>query len=245
MLADRSLDFCVVTSSLSSYLGGFGFAAYTAANVFMDAFAHEQNGSGDVPWIAINWDGWLRKEAVSEFGGTHALAMTPDEGVQSFARVLARPELHHVIVSTGDLQSRVAQWTHILAPSGDRTESGSVEAERHARPDVSSTFKAPQTEAEVAIAAIWQELLGIDRIGADDNFFELGGDSLLATRVAPRIRDAFQVDIQLREIFEDSTITALAERVERILIEQIYAMSNEEVERKIGASSATRETEHE
>ena len=75
--------------------------------------------------------------------------------------------------------------------------------------------------------------MGIDSIGADDNFFELGGDSLLATRVVPRLREAFQVEVQLRDLFEESTVSALAARVEDILIEQIEALSDEEAERQI------------
>src|SRR5205085_10737230 len=51
------------------------------------------------------------------------------------------------------------------------------------RPDVSSDYAAPEGRIQVQLAAIWTELLGIERIGAHDSFFELGGHSLMATRM--------------------------------------------------------------
>jgi acyl carrier protein len=82
-------------------------------------------------------------------------------------------------------------------------------------------------------------MLGIGGIGTQDNFFELGGDSLLATRVVPRLRDAFNVEIQLRELFEASTVGALAARLEDILIEQIDALSDEEAERLVSSQQSS------
>ena len=51
-------------------------------------------------------------------------------------------------------------------------------------------YEAPQGAIETAIAAIWAELLGVERVGRDDNFFELGGHSLLAISVIERMRRA-------------------------------------------------------
>ncbi len=81
---------------------------------------------------------------------------------------------------------------------------------------VSATgFVALRTPAEEILAAIWSEVLGVERVGARDNFFDLGGHSLLATRVMSQLRAAFGVELPLREIFEEPTVAGLAERVER------------------------------
>ncbi|HEU5226877.1 MAG TPA: amino acid adenylation domain-containing protein, partial [Ktedonobacteraceae bacterium] len=71
-----------------------------------------------------------------------------------------------------------------------------------------------QTLVEAVLIAIWSDLLHIGRVGVQDNFFELGGHSLLATRQVARLREAFQVEIPLRAVFEAPTLGGLAARIE-------------------------------
>jgi acyl-coenzyme A synthetase/AMP-(fatty) acid ligase/acyl carrier protein len=78
------------------------------------------------------------------------------------------------------------------------------------RPHDETALVAPRTPIEMALAQIWAELLGVERVGIDENFFALGGHSLLAIRVMARIRDAFQIDLPLPAIFEAPTIAAMA-----------------------------------
>jgi amino acid adenylation domain-containing protein len=68
----------------------------------------------------------------------------------------------------------------------------------------------PRTPAEIELAEIWKELLGVERVGLEDNFFELGGHSLLATQLVSRLRAAFGVEVPLRSVFENPTFEALA-----------------------------------
>jgi amino acid adenylation domain-containing protein len=74
-------------------------------------------------------------------------------------------------------------------------------------------YEAPRDEAEQAIAAIWEEVLGVPRVGVRDDFFALGGHSLLAARVVSRVRDRFQRDVPLRHLFAFSTLSELARAV--------------------------------
>nr|WP_302478370.1 phosphopantetheine-binding protein [Burkholderia ubonensis] len=95
-----------------------------------------------------------------------------------------------------------------LTPSGkiDRAALPALEpATGAAQPDA-----RPGTPLEAALAAIWSEVLKVERIGLHDNFFELGGHSLLATRVAARIRARLGVELPLRLLFEAPTVAELA-----------------------------------
>ena len=85
------------------------------------------------------------------------------------------------------------------------------------------TFVAPESDAEVALAEIWSEVLGIEEIGAHDNFFELGGHSLLVNQITARIRDIFGVELSLRVVFDAATIAELALVVESALIAELEA----------------------
>ncbi|MGH7193006.1 MAG: phosphopantetheine-binding protein, partial [Candidatus Saccharimonadales bacterium] len=71
------------------------------------------------------------------------------------------------------------------------------------------TFTAPRGECEQKLAAIWQELLNIERVGIHDNFFELGGDSILGIQVVARARQA-GLDFNPRQLFQHQTIAELA-----------------------------------
>jgi acyl carrier protein len=70
---------------------------------------------------------------------------------------------------------------------------------------------------EEALAAIWRDVLSLERVGRQESFFEIGGHSLLATVVVSRIRRAFAIELPLRHIFSAPTVAALAEHLEPLL----------------------------
>jgi acyl carrier protein len=73
---------------------------------------------------------------------------------------------------------------------------------------------APSTDNEKALAAIWQEVLGVDQVGVHDDFFELGGHSLLAVRVVYYIERKLMISIPINVIFEFTTISTLIKYLE-------------------------------
>ncbi|MFI9506267.1 amino acid adenylation domain-containing protein [Nocardia sp. NPDC052566] len=79
---------------------------------------------------------------------------------------------------------------------------------------VANRYREPATATEVRVAALFGEIFGRDRIGADSSFFELGGHSLLATRLVVRIRAEFGVAIDVRAPFDTPTVAGLASLIE-------------------------------
>jgi len=78
----------------------------------------------------------------------------------------------------------------------------------------SEEYVAPRDPVETAIAEIWSQVLGVERVGVHDNFFDLGGHSLLATRVFARLQKAFSVAPPLRMLFEKPTVAELARAIQ-------------------------------
>ncbi|GCF10053.1 non-ribosomal peptide synthetase/type I polyketide synthase [Dictyobacter arantiisoli] len=209
------LDFCIVLSSLASVLGGLGLLSYTAVNTFMDAFVLHQNQTQKAVWMSLNLDNWEPEDAktlsVPVGSDVHSLALTVAEGMSVFDRVLHLGHIDQIIVSTGDLQARIDQWiTFKSRDERDRSSQNASFALSEEPVQVQTRADAPRNELEEGVVRIWQEVLGIKRIGIYDNFFELGGHSLLATEMVFRIRTDFQADVALRSLSETPTIAGMA-----------------------------------
>ena len=92
--------------------------------------------------------------------------------------------------------------------------------DRKSLPDIDETvlsskeFVAPRTEIEEQLASIWQELLGVEKVGVYDNFFELGGHSLLATRLVSMVSKELEVEVMIKDIFSFVNIDELSTYLE-------------------------------
>ena len=96
-----------------------------------------------------------------------------------------------------------------LLPNG-KVNRRVLPAPEKVRPDLASAYVAPRDETEQTLADIAATLLDVARIGVNDSFFELGGHSLLATQFMARVRDAFNVDLPLRVLFEQPSVAEIA-----------------------------------
>ncbi|CAM8788431.1 non-ribosomal peptide synthetase [Burkholderia pseudomallei] len=105
---------------------------------------------------------------------------------------------------------RLDAWP--LTPNGklDRRALPEPADDAYARAE----YEAPQGAKEEALAAIWRELLHVERVSRHDNFFELGGHSLLAVQLVSRLRQALSVEVALGTVFDAPVLSALAERLE-------------------------------
>jgi hypothetical protein len=100
-----------------------------------------------------------------------------------------------------------------LTPGG-KIDLHALPAPESARSQAEGALVAPRTPVEQTLALIWSELLGLTRVGIHDNFFESGGHSLLATQLISRVRERFQVEVALRQLFERPTIELFATAIE-------------------------------
>ncbi len=103
------------------------------------------------------------------------------------------------------------------------------------RPELASTYKAPDTPLETQLAAIWSKALQVGGIGVNDNFFELGGSSLPALQVIYQVNQRFGVEMPVPRFFENPTIRQMSAQIEDLLIAQLAGMSDEEAASMLAA----------
>ncbi|WP_256717096.1 phosphopantetheine-binding protein, partial [Pseudomonas protegens] len=100
-----------------------------------------------------------------------------------------------------------------LTPNGklDRKALPKVDAQQ-----MQQVYVAPQSELEQQVAAIWADVLKLDRVGMSDNFFELGGHSLLVAQVVTRVKQQFGVDMPIKSLFGAESLAAFVEKVQAL-----------------------------
>ena len=219
VLSEQHPDFLVLCSSLNSVVGGFGQVVDCAANAFLDAFAHSHKTRTGMTTISINWDMWSEVGMAVDTNLPEHLkeqrsidlqqGITASEGRDVFARLLTCA-LPQVLVSTREFAEMQSSRQSVVPDIG---EPAPVPAEGraagHPRPYLNTAYVAPQDEMERAVTAIWQQALGIDKIGVHDNFFELGGNSLIAVQVVGQICQAMNASLPVASFYADPTVASL------------------------------------
>lgn len=219
---DLKLDFLALYSSMSSTTGGGpGQIDYSAANAFMDAYArahHTENGCTiAIDWGEWQWNGWeaglagydvaaqaLFREHRKQFG------ITFNEGAEALTRILAH-DFPHVVVSVQEFSIFAELSKSFTAATVIEYEREQQQQERYPRPDLSSSYVAPRNDLEKRIAAIWEELLGINSVGINDNFFELGGNSLTGIALMTRLRKALANErLGAHVLYQVPTVSSMA-----------------------------------
>ncbi len=216
VFSHRQLEFFILCSSLRSWIGAPGRADYCAANAFLDAAAQQPGFLPAAVPISIAWDSWAETGMGYQPGPVKELipgeietALSNAEGVAAFRTILANPR-PAVIVSTIDLNTRIEQHKHLTTERVLQTFAAARQpVSVHTRPKLETEYVAPRTPAENTLAAIWQNLLGINPVGIEDNFFELGGDSVVAIQVVARAHEA-GLHFSPTQMFQHQTIADLA-----------------------------------
>ena len=120
-----------------------------------------------------------------------------------------------------------------LSPNG-KVDRRRLPASSGDRDGLEEPYEPPQTPTEHALARIWSQVLGIDRVGINDNFFDLGGESLLAAQIAARA-SSMGLPVRTRAIFESGTISSLAREADEAVaaVGQLAAAGSGPAEREL------------
>ena len=101
-----------------------------------------------------------------------------------------------------------------LTPNG-KINRKALPAPEQGRPELGRAFIAPRTPVEQLVADIMAQVLELEKVGVHDDFFELGGHSLLGVKLQSRIRGTFEIELPLRDLFENPTVAQLATVIEK------------------------------
>lgn len=116
------------------------------------------------------------------------------------------------------LPAHMIPSTFVILDAMPRTANGKVDRQalpsaHRLRPDGGAPFVPPSTNLERRIAAVWQAVLEVDKIGVHDNFFDLGGHSLLMLRVQGKLRESLNIETTIVDLFRSPTVASLAKSI--------------------------------
>src|SRR5690606_16678931 len=116
-----------------------------------------------------------------------------------------------IIVSPESVDIQIER--HCKPRDGDADAIEKEKTKKYSRPQISSNYVPPRNDMEKALVEMWQQVLGIEKIGVQDDFFKLGGHSLLALTVFGKIRKLTGKEMPVATLFEAPTIEKLAARL--------------------------------
>jgi non-ribosomal peptide synthase protein (TIGR01720 family) len=218
LLRTQHLDFFVLCSSQTAFLGLPGRSEYSAANRFMDAYARHRAKAGDGFVTSINWDTWqdvgMAVQSRKDGDGTvrevfPELGLKTSQGLDIFTRVL-KSDATQVLVAIRGVEAAASDAR--TSPASTQAAASDARGPRpsaHPRPELQTEYEAPRTDAERSLTRIWQDVLGIELIGIHDNYYELGGDSVGGIQVVAKANQV-GLALSIKHILQHQTIAELA-----------------------------------
>jgi acyl transferase domain-containing protein/acyl carrier protein len=211
-VSEEPVDFVLLWSGAAAVTGENGRAG---ADALAEAWVRARAARGGEGWTCVAWD--------------DSPPLPPADAVRALSAVAALAGEPRVVVSAED----PAAWERRprAAPAVEADADGPS-------PEPDEDDQAPMNAAEEILAGIWRELLGVQRVGLRDDFFRLGGHSLLGLQLVARVREAFQVELPLRDLFLAPTIAALAGWIDEAILRELDEMSDDEALERVGGGAA-------
>lgn len=206
LFKDKTLDFCIFSSSLATVIGGKEFAAYASANAYLDYVANAQLIKNA---ISLNFDGLYFE------GETDDLALDASEMKQVLAHALATISTSQLVISVAELPQRIQKWTATPETvTEEKTEEVATAKHQINRDEISTPYATPEKKTEKELHQLFEDFFEVSGIGIDDDFFEIGGDSLKAMTISNSIHKIFNVELDLKDFFMNPDIRSLAKEID-------------------------------
>ncbi|WP_166924941.1 type I polyketide synthase [Flavobacterium poyangense] len=137
----------------------------------------------------------------------------PDQGEEVIKHILQCEFSEQLIVYPCDFDFMLEDNLPDLQKRAEKDQKAKENKSYYSRPALSTTYVEPANEMEKTIAKIWQDILGIDKIGRYDTFTDLGGNSLVAIQTIANMVDVLEVDLSAQVFYDNPTIKGMAEAV--------------------------------
>jgi amino acid adenylation domain-containing protein len=199
---------------------------YNVSNALLEGLSlYEDRWRTDIPFISCQtWEAALRSNGFRRFRALPdtdrvACHVMLAEGSIAAGEAMASLDEEEIRGFLGDrLPEYMMPAAFVVLDKLPLSANGKVDRGALPSPDGAGAgarqeLVAPTTPEEKVLAGIWAQVLGVERVGVENPFFEIGGDSLLAVQLVSRVRDAFRVELPLRELFDSMTVAEMARQV--------------------------------
>ena len=197
LTSDDNLDFFIACSSISSILGGVGYAAYASTNSFLDALAHQFCKK---QYYSICWDAW---DFSKDFPNS-TNHISPESGEKIFQDALGYSGVARLIYANSDLHSRLKRYINPAIPFFPGKFN-----------DIADKKDGGKSNVESIIIAGFKSCLGVEYASVDDDFYALGGNSLLSIRLLAMISDYTGVKLNQNDLQSHGTVSKLKNLVDQ------------------------------
>lgn len=213
----------------------YAVAAECGYRCHVSRIAAHEGGAFDVAFVRADVSGSAGPPVLPRFMGAEAVPAMSDLTTEPMRRQVvarARAELVPQLRRHADtvLPAHERPGSYVVLPELPVTRHGKVDLSAlpeptPVRPDLSTAYAVPVTPTERTVAALWSDLLAIDRVGADDNLIELGGDSLQAARCAVLLSEEFGVVVPHGALLAASTVRGVARLIDQAVANRPEAAS--------------------
>ncbi|GAB6988522.1 type I polyketide synthase [Paenibacillus pini] len=229
------LDFFVLLSSVTAITGGLGQGDYTAANSYLDAFAHHRRLEGK-PALSINWPAWKETGMAVNYGVHDAPAvwksLATHKALQYFD-LLLHSGVPQAIAGELDMETTANLIDQLPFRFTSKVESG-IRRKRAITDPLQYTNQSAQavltltgkSETDISpleqqVAQIWATVLGLEELDVYESFYDMGGDSILAAQLYRKLDQHFPQTVDISDIFSYPSVIEMAEYLDSLQQKEI------------------------